>query len=165
MTSERLRYQPVGPEDLDRFHELLQDAHVRRYLLDGKLFPREWTRDRIANSQALFQRRGVGLWLAEDRASGALVGFCGFLEILELHPEPQIVYALPERFTGRGHASEMARACIDHARTQPGFAEIIGGVDEVNAASVRVLEKLGFQRFATRPGNFGNVFLLRLPAP
>ena len=162
MTSARLRYQPVEPADLDPFHGLLQDGHVRRYLLDGILFPREWTEEKIADSQALFERRGVGLWLAHDKASGALVGFCGFMEIPSLHPEPQIVYALPERFTGQGYAKEMARACIDHARGQPGFAEIIASADEVNTASVRILEKLGFQRFATKPGSFGDVLMFRL---
>jgi hypothetical protein len=35
-------------------------------------------------------------------------------------------------------------------------------VDEVNAASLRVLEKLGFERIAALQGAFGNMFLLRL---
>jgi [ribosomal protein S5]-alanine N-acetyltransferase len=162
MTSERLRYQPVEWTDVDRFHQLLQDEHVRRYLLDGIVFPREWTEEKIADSRALFERRGVGIWLAHDRASGALVGFCGFMEIPSLHPEPQIVYAMPERFTGQGYATEMAHACIDEARRQPGFAEIIASVDEVNAASARILEKLGFQKFGTQVGAFGSVLMLRL---
>jgi RimJ/RimL family protein N-acetyltransferase len=35
-------------------------------------------------------------------------------------------------------------------------------LDEVNAASLRVLEDLGFTRFAPRRGAFGTLFLLRL---
>jgi [ribosomal protein S5]-alanine N-acetyltransferase len=163
VTSERLRYRPVEATDLDAFHQLLSDPHVRRYLLEGIQFPREWTEEKIADSGALFERRGVGLWLAHERAAGTLAGFCGFLEIPSLHAEPQIVYALLPELTGRGYATEMARFCVEQARAQPGFAEIIGSVDEVNAGSVRVLEKLGFQRFATRTGSFGNLWLFRLP--
>ena len=58
----------------------------------------------------------------------------------------------------------MGRAAIAHARTLPGFDEIAADVDEINAGSVRVLEKLGFERVGVKPGAFGNVLLLRLPA-
>jgi [ribosomal protein S5]-alanine N-acetyltransferase len=162
MLSERLRYAPLEAAHLEAFHGLVEDDHVRRYLLDGQKFPREWTSARIADSRALFQRRGVGLWLAHERSSGELVGFCGFLEFADQHPEPQLIYALLERFVGRGYATEMARAAIAEARLHPGFVQIIAGVDEVNARSLRLLEKLGFQRFATLQGSFGNLFLLQL---
>jgi [ribosomal protein S5]-alanine N-acetyltransferase len=162
MFSDRLRYHPVEHTSLDAFHSLVIDAHVRRYLMDGKQFPREWSEERIRQSMELFKRRGVGIWLVHHKPSDELVGFCGFLELPATHPEPQLVYAIFERFSGRGFATEMARTAIAQARIQPGFEEIVAGVDEVNAASLRVLEKLGFERFATMPGNFGNMHLHRL---
>ena len=162
MWSPRLAYEPVSPDTLDGFHELVQDEHVRRYLMDGEVFPREWSEERIRDSIALVERRGVGLWLAREAGSGAVAGFCGFLEMPAIDPEPQLVYALVERFTGRGYATEMARASIAHARTQPAFAEIVAAVDGVNTASVRVLEKLGFIRTGTVPGAFGDTFIYRL---
>jgi [ribosomal protein S5]-alanine N-acetyltransferase len=162
MISERLRYQPLELANLDAFHGLVQDEHIRRYLMDGEVFPREWSEERVLASQTLFAQRGVGLWLVHDKTTGELVGFCGFLIFPSLHPEPQLVYAMLERFTGRGYATEMGRSSIAHARRQPGFDEIIAGVDEVNAASVRVLEKLGFERIDVQQGHFGNTFLLRL---
>lgn len=162
MTSERLRYHPVEPAHLDAFHRLVQDEHVRRYLMDGTIFPRDWSEERIRDSQALFERRGVGIWLAHDRATGELVGFCGFVELPAVHPEPQLVYAMFEGYAGRGYATEMARACIAVARTQPGFEGIFTGADEVNRASIRVLEKLGFEQVSRLPGRFGRVLLFRL---
>jgi RimJ/RimL family protein N-acetyltransferase len=161
MFSERLKYQPVGPAALDAFHALVRDPHVRRYLMDGNVFTREWTEERIRDSQALFERRGVGIWLVYDKKTDDLVGFCGFLGIPPI-PEPQLVYAMFERFSGRGYATEMARASIAQAHKQPGFAEIFAAVDEVNVASFRVLEKLGFEQIGTRQGSFGPMFLLRL---
>jgi RimJ/RimL family protein N-acetyltransferase len=79
-----------------------------------------------------------------------------------IHPEPQLVYALFQRFTGIGYATEMAIASIAEARRHPGFDTIVAGVDEVNVASVRVLEKLGFRRAATYSGSFGTSLLLLL---
>ena len=165
LVSERLRYVPVTPATLDEFHALVQDPHVRRYLMDGQILPREWSEARIRDSEALFERRGVGLWLAYGRTSQALAGFCGFAEFPIVHPEPELVYALLERHAGRGYATEMARASIAHARTRGGFRDIVTSVDEVNTASLRVLEKLGFERSGSRPGAFGPTLMLRLAAP
>jgi ribosomal-protein-alanine N-acetyltransferase len=162
MMSERLTYTPLTDAAIDDFHQLVCDEHVRRYLMDGEVFPREWSEERIRDSTGLLERRGVGLWLAHTRDTGELVGFCGFLEIPSLHPEPQLVYALFERFTGKGYATEMARASIAEARGHPGFQSIIAGVDGVNTASLRVLEKLGFKKVATHQGAFGDGFLLSL---
>lgn len=129
MLSERLRYHPVEPANLDAFHRLVQDEHVRRYMMDGNAFSRD-----------------CGFGHAPGRS------------------DPQLIYAMFERFTGRGFGTEMARAAIAQARSQPGFAEVEADVDEINAASVRVLEKLGFERTAVLQGAFGSLLLLRLPA-
>lgn len=162
MLSERLSYRPVTPATLDDFHRLVQDDHVRRYMMDGQMFPREWSEERIRASCDLVRRRGVGLWLAHERETGELVGFCGFLEIPSMRPEPQLVYAMFERFTGRGYATEMARASIAEARRHAGFETIVAGVDEVNVASVHVLEKLAFRRVATQQGSFGSMLVMVL---
>jgi RimJ/RimL family protein N-acetyltransferase len=90
------------------------------------------------------------------------VGFCGFLALPAMHPQPQLVYAMFERCTGQGYATEMARAAIAEARRHSGFSTIVASVDEANVASVRVLEKLGFRRAASRPGAFGDVIELML---
>jgi ribosomal-protein-alanine N-acetyltransferase len=162
MTSERLTYRRLSASGLDDFHRLVQDEHVRRYLMDGQMFPPEWSEARIADSLALFERRGVGLWLVHQKATGELVGFCGFLEIPSLDPEPQLVYAMFERFTGSGYATEMGRAAIVEARRHPGFETIVAGVDEVNAASRRVLDKLGFHVVSTAQGNLGPTHVMKL---
>jgi RimJ/RimL family protein N-acetyltransferase len=148
--------------DLDAFSGLVQDGHIRRYMMDGQIFPPSWSAGHIRESEALFDRAGVGLWLVNEKTTGALVGFCGFLVLPEVHGVPELVYALREPFTGRGYASEMARATIADARAHGAFAEIIASVDAVNTASVRVLEKLGFRRTGKHPGAFGDMLLFRL---
>jgi [ribosomal protein S5]-alanine N-acetyltransferase len=160
--SPRLRYRSLTFADVDGFHRLAQDDHIRRYLLDGNLVSRPWCEERVRDSQALLASRGLGLWLVDDGSDGQLLGFCGFLVFPELEPEPQLVYALLAGFTGQGYATEMARACIAEAR-RVGCDEIRASVDEVNAASMRVLEKLGFERVSVGTGAFGNLLTLRLP--
>jgi RimJ/RimL family protein N-acetyltransferase len=167
--SEHLTYRPVEPSDLDAFSSLVQDAHVRRYMMDGQVFPPAWSAARIRESEALFDRLGVGLWLAHEQATGDLVGFCGYLVLPEVHATPELVYALRAPFTGRGLAAEMARVCIFEAQWRKCFPDgIVASVNVVNAAAVRVLERLGFERVDTRPGAFGDMLLFRLtddPSP
>lgn len=71
-------------------------------------------------------------------------------------------YALFERHTGKGYATEMARASVFEARRHAGFDTIVAGVDEANVASVRVLETLGFRQTTVYQGSFGNSMLLAL---
>src|SRR5215471_12062762 len=162
MESERLSYSELGTGHLHVFHSLVQDDHVRRYLLDGQVLPIEWSAETIRASQSLFERQGVGIWLVHQKFTEELIGLCGFVEFATVHPEPQLVYAMFGRFAGMGYATEMAAACIAKARKYEGLATIVASVDEVNAASLRVLEKLGFEWIATLQGAFGNMFLLRL---
>jgi RimJ/RimL family protein N-acetyltransferase len=65
-----------------------------------------------------------------------------------------------ERFTGQGYGTEMARAAMADARRHSELATIVATVDEVNVASVRILEKLGFVPTATQPGRFGDVLVM-----
>jgi RimJ/RimL family protein N-acetyltransferase len=160
MISARLTYRPLEPALLDEFHALVSDEYIHRYLLDGQCFAREWSAERVAESQALIAERGVGLWLAA--AAGETVGFCGFMRLMLT--EPELVYALREAHAGRGYAEEMARVCIASARHQPGFGVIHASVDAVNTRSVRLLHKLGFEAHATQPGAFGDCHTLRLPS-
>jgi RimJ/RimL family protein N-acetyltransferase len=163
--SKRLRFVPLVEAELDSFHALVVDEHVRRYLMDGEVQLREWSEGCVRDSRALFEDRGIGLWIVREIAGDALVGFCGFVVIPSLRPEPQLLYAMYERFTGRGYATEMASACVMRARNVAGFDDVYAGVDEPNVASRRVLEKLGFEEIATLPGHFGKSFLFRLTGP
>lgn len=165
--SARLDYRRPLASDVDVLHAIITDDHVKRYLCDGQTLPREWAVETIAASDQLFATRGVGLWLVFEPASaGAPIGFCGFFtfEGFEaLGGEPQLIYALRETAAGQGHATEAAEASIRHAREHAGFTTIVAAVDEPNRASIRVLEKLGFERCGEAPGAFGAVILFRLP--
>jgi [ribosomal protein S5]-alanine N-acetyltransferase len=163
MLSQRLTYRAVAPGDLEAFHSLVQDEHVRRYLLDGQLLPPAWSEAQIRASEKRFATLGLGLWLARHKQTGELIGFCGFIDLPEAAEGPELVYALSARFTARGLGTEMARAAIDEARRTAPSIPILASVDAVNLASLRILEKVGFVRTGARAGSFGRLLLLRLP--
>ena len=156
----RLSLRRLARDDLAAFHRLATDAHVRRFLLDGAVVVLDWARAEIERSDALFAAIGLGLWLVLDGETP--VGFAGFRVFEELSPEPQLVYALLERATGRGHATAVAGELVGIAR--PVLGGILAAADEPNAASIRVLEKLRFRPAGSVPGAFGRTLLFRLDA-
>lgn len=158
LVSPRLRYRELESRDLDSFHGLATDDHVRRFLLDGSLVDRSWSRAEIARSRALFAEASVGLWIAElDRLD---VGFVGFRVFEEIEPEPQLMYAFRREVTGCGLATEAARALLDFA-AMLGWDRVLSAVDEPNRASIRVLEKAGFVPRGEVPGAFGRILLFK----
>jgi RimJ/RimL family protein N-acetyltransferase len=158
LESARLDYRPLAPADLEAFHALVIDAHVRRYLLDGQAMSREWSAQQITASQSLFATEAVGLWLVFARtAPSAPIGFCGFIRFDETGPRPQLLYALLEPHTGQGYATEIARALVAYVEQHCGHRTIVSAVDAPNAASRRVLEKAGFQETGQTPGAFGHI--------
>jgi RimJ/RimL family protein N-acetyltransferase len=59
--------------------------------------------------------------------------------------QPEIGYWLGVAFWGRGYATEVARALIDHAFADLGYDALVAGARVSNPASRRVLQKCGFQ--------------------
>lgn len=163
LASPRLSYSRLAAENLAAFHALAIDEHIRRFLLDGQIVDLAWCEAQLAASNSLFAERSVGLWLAAlpEHAANA-VGFCGFILFPETGPEPQLLYALLQPFTGQGFATEMATALVDYVRQHTAAREILSAVDEPNVASCRVLEKLGFQQTHATAGAFGFVLHYRL---
>ena len=161
MESRRLSYRAVQQEDVDTLLGLVTDAHIKHYLFDGETMTRAWCENAVATSQRTFAECGLGLWLVHEMATGEPIGFCGYWAFEGLGTELQLLYALVDRYTGVGHATEAARALVAVARAV-GMTEIASAVDEPNVASIRVLEKVGFERTGSVPGAFGQVVLFRL---
>ena len=55
----------------------------------------------------------------------------------------EIGYILPRSSWGHGYATEIARALVEYARETLGAPQVLATVDVDNAASIRVLQKIG----------------------
>ena len=161
----RLTFSRLSSADVTELLRLAQDEHIRRYLLDGETVERAWCDEQVRASDELFASFGVGFWLVTLRepSAGGAIGFCGFIRLVETGPEPQLLYALLAEHTGRGLATEIAKALVDFVREHTSMSVIYSGVDEPNRASVRVLEKVGFEECGVIPGAFGRIIKFRLP--
>jgi RimJ/RimL family protein N-acetyltransferase len=94
---------------------------------------------------------GYGPWIAVDRASNAIVGGAGFVG-RPREGQVELGYGIAPEARERGYATEAARGVVEWALAQPGVERVVAGCDPDNAASIRVLEKLGFERAGTEDG-------------
>jgi ribosomal-protein-alanine N-acetyltransferase len=144
LETTRLRLRPFLPRDLDALHALFIHPDVRRFLWDDRVVSRDTVQGLIAASLASFSVQDFGQWLAEDRGTRVLVGFCG-LRPTDDAQEIELLYALaPERW-GEGLATEAGDAVLTHAFQRVGLPRVVARTDSPNLASVRVLERLGMQ--------------------
>jgi len=145
LTTARLRLRPLAPEDADALHALWTDPKVRRWLWDDDVIPRETVDTVIADGVASFAAHGYGHWTIADAATGEFVGFCGLRRVGDTG-EVELLYALAPTFWGKGYATEAAQAVLAHGFDRVGLGRIVAQTDVPNAASVRVLERLGMTR-------------------
>lgn len=145
LETKRLVLRPLSPEDLPAMHIVFNDPEVGRYLFDDKRVPFETTISVLYASDRDFSERGVGLFGMRLRgADYDLVGLCG-LRWEEGIREMEVMYCLLPELWRRGLVSEAARACLRFAFEEAGLWCVMGGTDETNAASLRVIEKLGMR--------------------
>jgi RimJ/RimL family protein N-acetyltransferase len=148
LTTARLFLRPLGAGDAKPVHALWTRPGVRRFLWDDETISSERTRSLLAANDELMAAHRFGLWGAWHVESGRLTGIAGFWYFRE-PPELELMFAVADDAWGRGYATEMSGAVIQHGFSTLDMTRIQASTDTGHAASVRVLEKLGF-RFTRR---------------
>jgi RimJ/RimL family protein N-acetyltransferase len=150
LRSERLEMTPLGDGDREPLRALLSLELVYRYLLDGSPPETAWVASVVADSRVDFARRGLGLWAARQPGDPALIGLVGFRDFYD-PPIEELMYALHPDLWGRGMASEMARAAIEHAFVAAGRERVCASTDLPNRESLAVMLRLGFRETGREP--------------
>jgi RimJ/RimL family protein N-acetyltransferase len=144
LETERLRLRQFRDSDLDAYARITGDADTMRFIARGEPLDREQASRSLAYLLGHWWIRGYGLWAAEEKASGALVGRIGLYRP-EGWPGLEVGWLVARERWGRGFAAEGARAALDHAFTVLAARRVISAIAPENAASIRVAEKLGLR--------------------
>lgn len=91
------------------------------------------------------RQSGIGFLTIRRRTEGDAIGYCGLLTGRASFDEPELAYELLRRAHGHGYATEAAAAVLQ-AAFATGRRRIWSTVRPWNAASLRVLDKLGFRQ-------------------
>ena len=147
LETDRLTLRPWAASDVDDYRALVseRDPRARPHERGHGMPSLENIRNRIATQLAATARTGIALLPIRRRAEGDFIGYCGLVIGRATADEPEIAYELLRRAHGHGYATEAARAVLD-AAVATGRSRLWSTVASWNAPSLRVLQKLGFER-------------------
>jgi RimJ/RimL family protein N-acetyltransferase len=157
LETARLSMQPWAESDADELRAL----HSER---GGGTPTIEHVRALIAKQLAATPATGIALLPIRRRAEGDFIGYCGLTIGRCTVEEPEIAYELFQRVHGRGYATEAAGAVL-HAAIATGRKRLWSTVRTWNTPSLRVLEKLGFERDHVSTDDRGEVVWLTRALP
>ncbi|MFF0288458.1 GNAT family N-acetyltransferase [Streptomyces sp. NPDC005262] len=157
LETERLILRPWAESDAAEFCALLSER--------GKGTPTvERIRTSIAELLTATAATGIALLPIQRRDEGDFIGYCGLIIGRSTLEEPEIAYELFQRVHGRGYATEAGSAVLD-AAIATGRKRLWSTVGAWNTPSLRVLEKLGFERDHVSTEDNGEVVWLTRSLP
>ena len=141
LETERLVLSGWRHDQVDELVRLHGDAEISRYLsASGAPWSRQQCAEALAGYVELYETRQLGKLRATRKSDGVLVGRAGF----GMHEgEPELGYALYREFWGQGYASEAALGLRDWFFDGNRGERFLGVVDVRNAASLKVLHRVG----------------------
>ncbi len=143
LETERLRLRQFREADLDQYAAIVAEPETMTFMGGPRDRARAWMD--IAWCLGHWTLRGYGLWAAEEKTSGRLVGRIGLLNP-EGWPGLEVGWLVARSHWGRGLATEGGRASLAYAFGTVGAEHVISLIRPDNAASIRVAEKLGETR-------------------
>jgi len=157
LSTERLELRPLAPEDLDDLASMMGDP-VGMAAWPAPLTYEE-SRSWIERNLARYETDGFGRCAVVWRERGELVGDAGLIStVVEETPEIELGWVVRHDLWGRGVATEAGAAWRDFAFDVLGLERIVSMIDEANAPSRRVAEKLGMS--LERPALWGEDTML-----
>ena len=142
----RLLLRPFTPADAEAIFELQSNPRVLRYW-DAPPWKERARAQRFIAVCGQMEQEGSGARLAIERAAdGRFIGWCALMQWNPDHRSATLGYCLDEASWGKGIATEATRALLQWAFATLNLNRVHAQTDTRNAASGRVLEKLGFVR-------------------
>ncbi|MEH6436929.1 GNAT family N-acetyltransferase [Massilia sp. DD77] len=145
LTTDRLRLEPMDSAHYAGLRALNSDPVVMRYITGAAETPDE-TRAVIERVQGRWRTVGYSWWSFLDRETGELVG-AGCIQHLGHDPANphEIGWRLWPEHWGKGYAIEAARRMARFAFEELDAPLLCAICDPDNAASARVMHKLGMR--------------------
>ena len=143
LRTERLTLRHLEPGDAAVMFALNADPEVMRYLPDAPFPSVEEARRFLEDYQEVYRTDGFARWAVVEDATGELAGWCGLRRLVE--GEIDLGYRLLRSAWGRGIATEAGRASLAYGFRTLGLERVVARADVGNAASVRVLSKVGLR--------------------
>jgi [ribosomal protein S5]-alanine N-acetyltransferase len=145
LEATRLRLRPYLDSDSTALFALYGDPKVTRYWSHPA-----WTDPAQAHLYLSLRKdeptTAVHAWAIADKQSNTLIGALTFFSISGPHARAEVGYSLMSHWQGKGLGTEALSTALQYGFETLNLYRIEADVDPRNIGSVKLLEKLKFQR-------------------
>ena len=144
LRTKRLELCPHGMKYLATTYEYSSDVENTKYMAFLPDFSIEETKTFLTECDAQWEKEEPEFLEFAVLRDGIHIGAVG-IYWNEIRDTLELGWILHPAYHGRGYISEAAKEVIEFAKTQFGVCHFIAHCDTENAASRRVMEKLGLE--------------------
>lgn len=150
--TERLVVRPPAIVDFETFWRMNNDPEVKRYTGGVTTLSREAALAQHEESCRTFDGLNPAecIFSVEERSTGRCIGYYGF-EYSKRLGAVELAYGLEKSAWGQGYASEAAEAVLRYGFDTLRLDVVTAAVNPENAASERILIKLGMSKTGQLP--------------
>ena len=146
LRAPRVTLRALTEADVADVFSVFSDPLVLRYWDGPLMLSQQDAMQYIARIHNGFRRHELMQWGIADAATDAVIGTCTLTHLSNIHERAEIGFALRQARWGQGLGSEAVAGVIAFAFNQLGLHRIEADVDPRNERSLKLLERLGFQR-------------------
>lgn len=142
----RIRLRHLEENDIDALFEIFSDEETMRYWSSPPFQARADAEKYLADISKLFRQKTLFQWGISLKESGEIIGTSTLFHLDMRNRRAEIGYILNRKFWKKGFVNEALNSLLNFAFEELNLHRIEADVDPNNAASIRVVEKLGFQK-------------------
>lgn len=146
LESDRLVLRWIEESDAPDLFQIYGDPETMRYWTVPAFTGPEQALALVREIHQLFRDRILFQWGVARREDGVLVGTCTLHETVWRHRRAEVGFILGRAFWGKGFMTETLGVLLGFAFENLELHRLEADVDPRNGRSLRVLERVGFQR-------------------
>jgi RimJ/RimL family protein N-acetyltransferase len=149
LETERLILRGHRLEDFPAYAAMWADPLFMRHMGPPRSAEESWSR--FLRNMGMWSLLGHGLWAVEEKASGAFVGDCGFMQNrrglpIDCGDLPEAGWTFVTAAHGKGIGSEASRAAITWADERLGASRTWCLIAESNEISQKLAARMGYRQ-------------------
>jgi RimJ/RimL family protein N-acetyltransferase len=146
LTSERVVLRWLERSDAPSLYNIFSDPQVMQYWSSAPWTEEDDAIELVESTRRHFETNSLYQWGVARRDDDALIGTCTLAHVDAQNRRAEIGFVLGSDHWGQGYMTEATNLLLLFAFETLGLHRIEADVDPRNEASIRLIERLGFQR-------------------
>jgi RimJ/RimL family protein N-acetyltransferase len=151
LTTSRLVLRPLTQQDAPGLFAVFSDPAVVRFWSAEAWTDISFAETAIARAMEAYRDETDIRFAVELADSREFIGTVNLHHFFNQNNRCELGYAIASRHWGKGYATEAIEAALDYGFREVSLNRIEADIDPRNAASGKVLEKLGFRKEGYMP--------------